>query len=498
MVVTFVSEASNLVPNDTNGAGDAFVRDLASGTTTRVSVAADGSELTGINVNAPVVSGNGRFVAFVTYDAAVPGDDNGGADVYVRDLREGATELVSTDATGRPATGVTPSLSWDGRYVAFESGTRIVPHQSLAQADVYVRDRVSGKTHLISVASNGTPANDYSGSASISGDGSCVAFYSVATNLDPRYPPPNIYVHDIRGGGTRAVSVSTEGQPPNGSSFGTDISLDGRRVIFGSNATNLTPKHDQITPDVFLHDVPSRVTELVSIHTGPRAEGFFPSTNGDGSRVAFTWYDWVVPEEVPPGRLVVRDLQTGSVHFADSGSADAVPNGYVDHASISGDGRRVAFHANATNLLPGDSNGVEDVYVRTLPVGTRRIPTEGSGCGAVSAGLPGIPAHCLGLPVTLVGSRGRDVIVGTPRRDVVVALGGPDRVSALQGNDRVCGGRGRDVLLGGGGVDRLRGGRGADRLLGGARGDLLVGDGGLDRCYGGPGRERAVQCEVPR
>src|SRR5262249_2597907 len=177
--------ASNLVSGDTNGRMDVFVHDRAAGTTTRVSVSS--SEVQGtLESSRGQISGDGRFVAFDS-DATnlVPGDTNNETDVFVRDLTAGTTQRVdvATDGSQAPGGGIAGALSADGRYVAFQSQSPLVPGDTNGLPDIFVRDLVAGTIERVSVSSQGGQATGESFGASISADGSLVAFASLAANL---------------------------------------------------------------------------------------------------------------------------------------------------------------------------------------------------------------------------------------------------------------------------------------------------------------------------
>lgn len=188
--VAFASEASNLVPGDTNGASDVFVRDRQTLTTIRASVGPGGAQANG-NCFQPAISSDGRFVAFES-DATtlVAGDTSNGRDIFVHDLLTGATECVSVNPSGAPSGwNIWPSISDDGRFVAFESNAGdLVPGDTNETRDIFVRDRMLGRTERVNVSSSGQQTYgwpDYSDMPAISGDGRCVAFRSTADYLVP-------------------------------------------------------------------------------------------------------------------------------------------------------------------------------------------------------------------------------------------------------------------------------------------------------------------------
>jgi hypothetical protein len=163
--VAFNSEASNLVGGDTNGFLDTFVRDRQSGTTARVSVSSGGAEgngesgpYTGLSISA-----DGRYVAFWSYATnLVGGDTNGVSDIFVHDCQSSVTERMSVDSAGAQGNDYsgTPTISADGRYVAFGSiATNLVGGDTNYAYDVFVHDRQSGTTERVSVATGGAESS---------------------------------------------------------------------------------------------------------------------------------------------------------------------------------------------------------------------------------------------------------------------------------------------------------------------------------------------------
>ncbi|HEX2907396.1 MAG TPA: hypothetical protein VHO69_11080, partial [Phototrophicaceae bacterium] len=190
-VVAFSSTATNLVANDTNGYSDIFVRDLAAGTTTRVSVATGGAEASNQSYS-PAISADGRYIAFTSYaDNLVPNDNNPQHwDIFVHDRQNGETTRVSVASNGTQGnnySGGRPAISADGHYVAFHSyASNLVPGDTNTTGDIFVRDWQSGQTTRVSVTSDGTQANEYSANhVALSADGRYVVFGSYASNLVP-------------------------------------------------------------------------------------------------------------------------------------------------------------------------------------------------------------------------------------------------------------------------------------------------------------------------
>ena len=382
--VAFTSEASNLVPGDVDidWDWDVFVHDQQTGETELVSMSSTGVKGNGPS-SEPSISADGRFVAFSSEaDNLVPEDTNDTRDVFVRDRDTGTTERVSVDSFGNEALGIRangrsgqPSISADGRFVAFDSwASNLVPDDTNDWMDVFVHDRDTGTTERVSVDSFGNEGNSYSrlemGGNTISADGRFVVFDSYATNLVPGDVIGNeIYVHDRDTGLTERACVDSQGNSPSyGSCLGPSISADGRFVSFYSNAPDLVPNagYDE---DIFVHDRHTGVTEIVSVDSnGIQGNGssYYASLSADGRFVAFHSH---ASNLVPGDTYNTRDV---FVHDRDTGSTERVSvdnRGYPGNAgsgpipAISADGRFVAFGSDASNLVLGDTNGEGDVFV---------------------------------------------------------------------------------------------------------------------------------------
>ncbi len=371
--VAFQSFSTNLTPGDTNGHWDIFVRDLDSRTTERVSV--DSSEVPGNSESLrPSISGDGRFVAFSSYSVnLVPGDTNGGHDIFVRNLENGTTLRVSVANDGAQANhaSLAPSISADGRFVAFESSaTNLVTAEANNHVDIFVRDLQSGTTQRVSVASNGGEANAEAVEARISGNGRFVAFESRATNLvaDDTNGYVDIFVRDLQSGTTQRVNVDSYEAQAIGYSYYPAISGDGRFVAFMSDAPSLVPGDTNGTHDIFVRDLQNGTTERVSLGSnGAQGDGssYYPSISDDGRFVAFMSD---APNLVPgdtngTGDIFVRDVASGTTRRVSQASSGTVGNGRSDHPRISADGSTVVFYSRASNLVAGDTNGAPDVFV---------------------------------------------------------------------------------------------------------------------------------------
>jgi uncharacterized repeat protein (TIGR01451 family) len=256
---------SALAPEDTNQQTDVYVRDVQAGITTLVSIGFDGS--VGNNTSfIQDINGDGRFVAFVSDSTnLIPNDvQDFEANVYVRDLVAGTTELVSVGSDGtRANVGFfdRPSISADGRFVAFSTNASLVPEDTRQfSLDIYLRDRQLGTTELISVNSAEVPGNGRSEGPSVSADGQFVAFESDSSNIvspdEPVgfFPDEDIFVRDRQAGVTYRVSESSAGEEGNARSLGGTISADGLVTSFSSDASNLVPSDSNFVTDIFVHD----------------------------------------------------------------------------------------------------------------------------------------------------------------------------------------------------------------------------------------------------
>jgi Tol biopolymer transport system component len=295
--VVFVSSASNLVAGDTNQLLDVFVRDRVAQVTTRVSVGPGGLQGNGDSFShSPVISAHGRFVAFASFASnLVAGDTNDTEDVFVRDRKLQVTRRESVGPGGLQANSVSlgPAISADGRFVAFWSyANNLVGGDSNGRYDVFVRDRRVQVTRRVSVGPGGRQGNYDSSEPTISADGRFVAFESGASNLvagDTNHRL-DVFVRDRKLQVTRRVSVGSGGQQANTASYFPAISADGRFVVFTSYASNLVVGDTNGTGDVFVRDRMARVTRRVSVGPGGQqanSRSFLAAISADGRFVAF-------------------------------------------------------------------------------------------------------------------------------------------------------------------------------------------------------------------
>lgn len=258
--VAFSSVASNLVQNDGNGAAqDIFIHDRATRQTTRIT-AGNGIESDGQD-EYPAISAGGRIVTF-TSDATnlVPKDTNGMPDIFVYERETGRIARISVASGGTQANGpsMISNLSRDGRYVAFTSlASNLVPNDTNGTWDAFVHDRETHQTIRVSIASGGAQGNGASRLPVISGNGRIVAFVSDADNLvrHDKNARSDIFIHHLDTHRTNRLTRAFDGGDANGSSDYPSISDTGRYIAIESYASNLIPGDvDDDHPDIFVAD----------------------------------------------------------------------------------------------------------------------------------------------------------------------------------------------------------------------------------------------------
>lgn len=323
-IVTFGSDATNLVANDTNGVQDSFVHQVDTMVTTRVSVSSAGDQANAFS-SEPHLSATGRYVVFES-DATnlVAGDTNGVRDIFLHDRQTGTTTRVSTDSGGVQSNGLSTAaqLSADGNFVIFSSDAdNLVPGDTNGVTDVFVKNVTTGATTRVSVDSTGAQGNAASGgqyrSASLSGDGRFAAFESNATNLvaDDTNAAADIFLRDLQNGTTTRVSLDSAGVQGNNDSLGPALSADGRFVSFDSFATNLVANDTNNASDLFVHDRNTAQTVRISLSAA--------GVEGNSASV---------------------------------------------YGAMSPDGTAVSFESEASNLVPNDTNGVRDIFLSPNPL----------------------------------------------------------------------------------------------------------------------------------
>jgi WD40-like Beta Propeller Repeat len=281
--VTFWSHDRHLVPNDTNGTGDAFVRDRRLGTTVLVSLRSDGVQADGDSFPR-AISANGRFVLFSSYARnLLPPTITAEEPLYERDMLTGVTRLVSQTPDGtRAGNPQHASVSANGRFVVFAAYPE----------GIYLRDVWRGTTSLLTVGFDGSPANDYSDEPQISPDGRFVVFSSLASNLVPddtnRFR--DVFLLDRLDRTTELVSLSNKDLAVRGPSYFPSMSKDGRYIAFTSDGRNLVAA--ETGQDVYVRDTVAGTTRLVSktVDNTPAGGSVDPTISADGRFIVFSSY----------------------------------------------------------------------------------------------------------------------------------------------------------------------------------------------------------------
>ena len=393
--VAFYTDASNLLPQgpagDNNGYTDVYLYD---GGLRRISQTPDGMSANGPSMAQrfrPSIDDNCSCVAYST-DASnlVPNDTNGRTDVVLSTLTTPPTnELISVGLDGNSANGASSysSVSADCARVAFRStASNLVEGDDNQVSDVFVHDRATGAVTRVSVPDGGGEADGASTTPSISGDGRCVAFASLATNLlaGDTNGVYDIYV-SCDGEISCRASVSSEGLEANGISFHPALNQDGTVVAFKSEASNLVANDFNGQPDIFVHDCVAGTTERVSVGPGGREADDIaipPSISRDGRRIAFGSFATTLASIHTGGRsqIYVRDLDEAATHLISVSPTGVAQNGSSPDLppSICPDGDLVAFASAATNLVPGDTNGFPDVFIGSIDGPTTPSPIPGT------------------------------------------------------------------------------------------------------------------------
>jgi Ca2+-binding RTX toxin-like protein len=526
--IGFQSTATNLVGGDSNGFSDAFVKNLSTGAVTRISVADDESQANGNSLVARL-SDDGNRASFVSTASNLTANDSNGAvtDVFVRDIAAGTTTLVSVSTGGGSgnAQSFGASISGNGRYVVFEStASDLVAGDTNGASDIFVRDLQTNTTTRVSTATDGSQSNDLSIQSVISADGRYVVFMSNASNLvqGDTNALRDIFLKDMVTGNVTRLSVAADGSQLNDLSNTPQISADGHYVTFQSQATNtgagtegngtgfdifrISLWADAGADRMLGSDGNDTIDGLAgndillggfgddSLHGGLGADQL---DGGDG-------IDTV--DYVGSAAGVIIDLTLGTGLGGDA-QGDTLTG--VENVTGSALADKLFGDANANVLLGGEGDD-------TLRGGAGADTLDGgSGSdfanyqGSASAVTVDLLAHtALGGDAQgdtllnienlygssfddhLSGDNSRNIIGGENGDDTLAGNGGDDALNGENGNDILDGGDGNDRLVGGAGTDTIHGGNGVDSIDGGADNDLIFGDAGNDNLYGGAGDDQ--------
>jgi Tol biopolymer transport system component len=290
-----------------------------------------------------------------------------------------ATRLVSRENAGGPVKGFVdrPSISGDGRFVAFTTAVALVPEDTNAKTDVYVRDRWAATTELVSQTSAEAPLDAASTTPSLSDDGRYVAFVTDASNLIPgdNKDLDDVFVRDRYAGTTTRASMGVGGALASHDVYRAQISGNGRHVAMLSLANNLVAGDTNDNYDIFVRDLDSNETERVSVTSSEAqvdADHDWPSISDDGQMVAFTSMAVIGAGVVGKPNVYVRVRGAEFTLLVNRRDDEGLPNDGAYGGAISGNGTVVAFSSEATNLVSGDTNGTTDVFVRDIALDTTK------------------------------------------------------------------------------------------------------------------------------
>ncbi len=359
-MIAYKSGSTNLVPHDYNGVEDIFAYDRSAGDTFLVSLGMGGSSANG-HSRAPAISADGNIIAYIS-DATniVANDTNGFVDVFAYDRSTGLTRRVSVASDGSEgnANSGTPSVSGDGNIIVFQSdATNLVANDTNNRSDIFAYDFATGTTTRVSVASDGAQGNQISSNAAISADGSTVVYESFSSNLVPNdtNTASDIFAYDLATGTTTRVSVASDGSDLGFQSTRPAVSADGMIIAYMSgdiyaydrNTGNRTPV--SVGVDGTQADVGS----------------WYPAVSGDGSTIAYSSAATnLVPNDTNnEPDVFVYNLIDGTTTRVSEAADGTESNDESQRPAISADGTTVAYSSDATNLVSGDVGPYINIFV---------------------------------------------------------------------------------------------------------------------------------------
>lgn len=521
--IVFHSYTNTWFAGDDNADIDVFVYDRETDALSLVSEnSIDGTVGNG-RAYVPVISGDGQWVAFSSRASDMGFGGNGEYQIYLKNLDTGQLTLVSQDDLNQLGDGssYSPRLNWDGSQIFFSGfSSNLGSNSTNGFSNIFWAENAGGNILTLEQLTLGNASSYRPEIADFDFD---FTFYSGATNLGPT---DTNGVNDIYFGvqpSAERISVSSSGAQANSQSYNSDLSGDGRFVVFDSYASNLVAGDTNGARDIFVMDRDSGVVEQISFaFDGQQTNGdsYDPSISNDGRFITFVSSGSNLVEFDSNGvdDVFVHDRATGDTIRISVSIEGFQANGASLFPEISADGQHITFYTEATNLVAGDTNGVRDIIVVELGTASNEYfgdsedneisATEftdiihgldgddvlrGSGGDDVINGNNGIDQ--------LFGDDGADIIKGGASRDIIWGGNDADNLNGNGGNDYLNGGTGDDIMAGSSGNDELRGGSGQDILYGQAGTDRLYGGGDKDTLFidhldsiidGGAGYDRAI------
>ncbi len=371
--IAFSSNASNLVSGDTNSQIDIFLRDTQTSTTQRLSTASDGSQAVAASSNA-AISSDGQFVVFQSAAGnLVSNDTNNLSDIFLKSINSGTTQRISTSTTLVQSNGdsTNPAISSDGHYVAFASNaTNLVSGDTNNQIDIFLKNTQTGAIQRVSTDNNGVESNNISSSPSVSADGRYVAFLSAASNLvaNDTNGMVDLFIKDTQTGAIQRVSTDSSGNQSNNHTTSGMISADGQHIVFSSTASNLVANDTNNQSDIFLKNTQTGAIQRVSTDSanaqGNGSSDYPAAVSSDGHYVTFssTSSNLVANDNNNQADIFVKDTWTHAIQRVSVSSTGTESNNASLISAISGTGEYIAFSSAATNLVSNDTNSKVDVF----------------------------------------------------------------------------------------------------------------------------------------
>lgn len=357
----FGSNAPNLVPGDTNGVEDTFVRDLRTGKLERISVATDGTQADS-GTDPAAISADGRYVVLVSTadnlkDWPAP-KEYWARDIYVHDRVTGRTEWVSTtpDSGSAYAHG-DAAISDDGRYVAFNARpNRVETGETVIYPVVYVTDRRTGTVERVTNRDHPSRGSYH---LDMSADGRYVAY----DRFEPRGGGGSLMVHDRRTGSEEQADVTPQGKPAQRNGLDPSLSADGRHLAFTYVGDDLVPDGAAVNTSTYVRDLRTDTTRGI-VHDGSGGSAVIagPEISRNGRYVAYGFR----PSQ-GQDNIHVRDLRTGTSTLASASLAGGpVTDDSVYATSFGGGDKLLGLGSSSAQLVAGDTNGLGDGFVRRL------------------------------------------------------------------------------------------------------------------------------------
>jgi Ca2+-binding RTX toxin-like protein len=510
--IVFVTEADNFGIGTISDLG-IVVKNLETEAVQKISVSvpSNASTFNLYNYALPFFLPQGNEVVFQSSTSLLPNDKSGGDayDIYARDISSNALRLLSSNSAGISpfnTQSFQASISADGTKMAFTGSGPLVAKDVNNDDDIYYKDLVTGSLSIISTRADGSIVYDDSYKPSISADGTKVAFLGYSNILVPNDPIAlDVFVKDIT---TGAVTLASK---PLGAhieyySYSPTISPDGTKVLFHSYLSNLVVGDTNGRADLFMTDlatgVISRIATEVDGFTGSSSRGggrsAVSSFSPDGTKVLFqsSASDLVAGDTNNKSDIFLKDLITGKVTLISQSMEGAQGDLGATTPSFSADGTQIIFESKSNNLVAGDTNSTQDIFIVTLdecePIngGVSDDLLSGDGCNDTMNGYQGNDTMMGGAGNdTMIGWSGHDALYGEEGNDSIVGGSGEDTLSGGEGNDYLSGGNGNDSVIGGSGNDSFLGGIGEDTLMGFDGNDVINGEAGNDSLYGDTGSD---------